>query len=155
MPSGTSYVYVSASFPAVTSGTTLTTRTTSILPDPVIILSVRSILFLTLLAATSAFGQQAPVTRAEFAEVFTQVAAGYLGQNGQAFPANYKRDGSPVSREEVCASILIVAVAGGKEMKIEGNAVQILRSARILSVDAPLFTQPGLHFRPVDLVGIL
>ena len=125
------------------------------MPDAVIIVALRLLVPLLISLTGVAFGQQAPVARAEFAELFTGVAAGYLKAGGVPLPKDFRKDSSPVTRDEVCRAMLIVAIGSGRELKLDGDPVALLRNSKIVAGDASLFTQPGKNFRPADLVAAL
>ena len=126
-----------------------------ILADTVIILSVRTLVPVAILMSSGAFGQQAPVTRAEFAELFAAVAKGYSQSTFNPLPLGFAKDGAPVTRIEIAAALLIVAIGGAKPIDIKGDPLTLLKSARILPETAPLFKNPGNHFRANDLVAVL
>ena len=101
-----------------------------------------------------AFAQQTPVTRAEFAGVFSQVAAGFVSPGAAMLPPDFPKDGLPVSKADICRAMLLVALGGGSGIKLD-DPLPILRSAKILPEDARLFTQAGDNFRPDDLIAVL
>ena len=126
-----------------------------ILAETVIILSVRTLVPAALLLSSCAFCQQAPVTRAEFAELFSGVAKGYITPTANPFPVGFVKDATPVTRAEIASTMVIVAIAGGKPIDIKGDPVTLLQMARVMPETAPLFKNAGSHFRPNDLVAVL
>lgn len=101
----------------------------------------------------AAFAQQAPVSRQEFAQLFEPIAVGYTAT--KVVPASYAADRSSVLRAEVADMMLAVAVAFGKNVGNAGTALERLRLAGILAPDSSMLTEPGLAFRPQDLVRAL
>ena len=116
---------------------------------------MRFSLLIALLCTSSALCQEAPVTRAEFAELFSAVARGYVGADPVLLPADFRRDGQPVTRTEVARAMLFIAIGRGKSVKIDGDALVAFRGARIIPETALFFTNPGNHFRPNDMVVAL
>jgi hypothetical protein len=126
-----------------------------ILAETVIIPPVRVLVPAAFLLSSCAFCQQAPVTRAEFAELFDAVAKGYVAATAKPLPVGFVRDATPVTRSEIASAMLIVALAGGKPMEIKGDPLKLLQAMRIMPETASLYKYPGSHFRPNDLVAVM
>jgi hypothetical protein len=105
--------------------------------------------------AASAWCQQAPVTRAEFAELFAAVARGYLASEDHALPDGFKKDDAPVKREEVAQAMVLVAVGKGKVGASDGSAIETLKLAKVMESHPDFFSYPGENFRPADLIAAL
>lgn len=100
----------------------------------------------------AAQAQEAPVTRAEFAGLFASIARGYIAQGGDHLPKGFTPDQRPITKEEVARAMLTVAAARGRAITMDGSALAVLKSAKILPESAALFSDPGINFRPSDLV---
>jgi hypothetical protein len=105
--------------------------------------------------SASAFGQQAPVTRAEFAGLFAAVARGYVTDVETALPRSFIKDGMPVLKNEVAEAMVNIAIQSGRQVAAGADPVTRLRNAKILPEDAAFFADPGNAFRPLDLVKAL
>ncbi|MEO7453706.1 MAG: hypothetical protein ABIV13_02965 [Fimbriimonadales bacterium] len=108
-----------------------------------------------LLVSASAWCQRAPVTRSEFAELFTAVARGYVSAGLDVLPQGFQKDAAPVSRDEVSNSMLLVAIGSGRLALTSESALDALKAAKLMPADHAFFTDPGANYRPSDLVAAL
>lgn len=105
----------------------------------------------------AALAQQVPVTRAEFAAVFSGVARGYVGPTDvEKSLRGLPKDEKPVSKSEVALAMIELAKLAGKNTAFHArDPLELLSGAKILPKQDRFFSNPGMHLRPSDLVSVL
>lgn len=108
------------------------------------------------LLSCSASAQQAPVTRAEFATLFLPVAASFdIPEAQRKSLISFPLDEKAISKSEVALVLIAAAKFLGKEIVANSDPIARLRNAKFMPDNAAIFTDPGDHFRPADVVKAL
>jgi len=100
--------------------------------------------------------QQAPVTRSEFAAFFTRIAASLEVSDVQRKSLfSFPLDGKAIDKSEVALAMIEAAKSLGRSTGENPDPLERLKNSKLLPERAAIFSNPGMHFRPTDLVRAL
>ncbi|MDQ2985233.1 MAG: hypothetical protein M3R13_00760 [Armatimonadota bacterium] len=124
----------------------------------VIINTLKSIAFALIFTVCQvALAQQVPVTRAEFATLFAGIGRGYVSPaDVEKSLTGLPKDEKSVTKTEVALAMIELARLAGKHTLFHArDPLELLAGSKILSKEDTFFANPGMHFRPSDLVGVM